>query len=434
MATVRFYIRSKADRMAPVYLRYVDGRGTEIRAITPFKLYPSYWHEKLQRLKPNILFSGELDEATAKDIEDKFNQLKDRILRESFDLTEKPTTDWLKAVIDGFYYKDVPKTKPETFREYFDRFYNEAKAGTRLATAGTTKRRYSYESLRSIRGTLLSVEMFMDNKKRKSDFNDITIDWYNEFLQFYFKRGCGANYLGRHIKMIKTVMRAAREEGLHQNTEIERKSFKTISEPSENIYLTEEEVSAMYNLDLSENLLHDKVRDVFLAGVYTAQRYSDYSRISRENIKEVDGVGYIELVQQKTGEKCIIPIRPELEAILKKYNYNLPKTFEQKVNFNIKKIGAACKITEPVTVVKYKSGMRVTETVRKCDLIKTHTARRTGCSLMYLAGVQPIDIMKISGHRTEKEFLKYIKVGKQETARNLSRHPYFLGNPLSIAK
>lgn len=434
MATVRFYIRSKVDRLAPVYLRYVDGRGTELRLMTPFKLFPKYWYEKGQRLKPNILYSEELTATDAEDIKNKFSQLRDRILRESFDLSAEPTLEWLKDVVDKFYYKETPKDKPETFREYFNRFYNEAKAGTRLATAGTTKRRYSYESLRSIRGTLLSVEMFMDNKKRKSDFNDITIDWYNEFLQFYFKRGCGANYLGRHIKMIKTVMRAAREEGLHQNTEIERKSFKTISEPSENIYLTEEEVSAMYNLDLSENLLHDKVRDVFLAGVYTAQRYSDYSRISRENIKEVDGVGYIELVQQKTGEKCIIPIRPELEAILKKYNYNLPKTFEQKVNFNIKKIGAACKITEPVTVVKYKSGMRVTETVRKCDLIKTHTARRTGCSLMYLAGVQPIDIMKISGHRTEKEFLKYIKVGKQETARNLSRHPYFLGNPLSIAK
>ena len=40
----------------------------------------------------------------------------------------------------------------------------------------------------------------------------------------------------------------------------------------------------------------------------------------------------------------------------------------------------------------------------KCDLIKTHTARRSGCTNMYLAKIQPIDIMKISGHKTERNF------------------------------
>jgi hypothetical protein len=44
---------------------------------------------------------------------------------------------------------------------------------------------------------------------------------------------------------------------------------------------------------------------------------------------------------------------------------------------------------------------------------------------MYLAGVQPIDIMKLSGHKTEREFLKYHKVSKEETALSLSDHPYF---------
>ena len=78
--------------------------------------------------------------------------------------------------------------------------------------------------------------------------------------------------------------------------------------------------------------------------------------------------------------------------------------------------------------------MKVKTTVPKYKLIKTHTARRTGCTLMYLAGIPTIDIMKVSGHKTEKEFLKYIKVGKKETALNLAKHPYFIGSPLSVAK
>jgi len=58
--------------------------------------------------------------------------------------------------------------------------------------------------------------------------------------------------------------------------------------------------------------------------------------------------------------------------------------------------------------------------VPKNELIKTHLARRTGCTLMHLAGIPAIDIMKISGHKTEREFLNYIKVSKEETAQNLA--------------
>jgi hypothetical protein len=53
---------------------------------------------------------------------------------------------------------------------------------------------------------------------------------------------------------------------------------------------------------------------------------------------------------------------------------------------------------------------------------------------MYLAGIPVIDIMKISGHKTEREFLKYIKVTKEQTEINLASHPYFIGNTLKRAK
>ena len=43
-----------------------------------------------------------------------------------------------------------------------------------------------------------------------------------------------------------------------------------------------------------------------------------------------------------------------------------------------------------------------------------------------------IDIMKVSGHKTEREFLKYINVTKEETARTLSNHPYFNDSRMNI--
>lgn len=137
------------------------------------------------------------------------------------------------------------------------------------------------------------------------------------------------------------------------------------------------------------------------------------------------GAKVIDLIQQKTGEQVLIPIRTELEQLLLKYDYNVPKIWEQKLNLHIKTVGKKAKINEPVNIEKSKGGLIVKETILKHDLIKTHTARRSGCTNMYKAGVPSIAIMKISGHKTESEFLKYIKVSKEETAQNLINHPYF---------
>ena len=140
------------------------------------------------------------------------------------------------------------------------------------------------------------------------------------------------------------------------------------------------------------------------------------------------------MIQKKTGEKCIIPIRPELEAILQRYDYNLPKSFEQKVNKDIKDIGELAGIKEVITIQHDRGGLTVEKKVKKCSEICTHTARRSGCTNMYLAGIPTLKVMKISGHKSEREFLKYIRVSQEETAIDLSSHSYFAGAPLKIAR
>jgi hypothetical protein len=43
----------------------------------------------------------------------------------------------------------------------------------------------------------------------------------------------------------------------------------------------------------------------------------------------------------------------------------------------------------------------------------------------YLAGIDTLSIMQISGHSTEANFLKYIKLTKEQNARKLAEHPFF---------
>jgi len=328
---------------------------------------------------------------------------------------------------------ELDKVKEVVVREYtlnqfIENFIKEVKTGNRLTKKGG---RYAKGTIKNFEGFKTQFDLFQAENRKKLNYEHITIDFYDEFVKFFTLKNYSPNTIGRHIKNLKTIMRIARDEGRHSNNEIDRLKFKILKVEVQNIYLDENELTRMYELDLSENKVLEVARDVFLIGCYTAQRFSDYSRINKSNIRTLSGgAKVIDLIQQKTGEQVIIPIRPELEQLLSKYDYNTPKIWEQKLNLHIKTVGAKAKIKEPVNIEKSKGGLIVKETILKHDLIKTHTARRAGCTNMYKAGVPTIAIMKISGHKTESEFLKYIKVSKEETAQNLVNHPYFTNTNL----
>ena len=67
----------------------------------------------------------------------------------------------------------------------------------------------------------------------------------------------------------------------------------------------------------------------------------------------------------------------------------------------------------------------MTKRVPKYQLIKTHTARRSFCTNAYKAGMDCLDIMALSGHTTEKSFLRYIKVTQEERARRIAGAWFF---------
>ena len=65
-----------------------------------------------------------------------------------------------------------------------------------------------------------------------------------------------------------------------------------------------------------------------------------------------------------------------------------------------------------VISVRTKGGLRYEEKVPKFSQVTVHTARRSFATNMFLAEVHPLKIMKITGHRTEKAFLRYIRISQ----------------------
>jgi integrase len=157
---------------------------------------------------------------------------------------------------------------------------------------------------------------------------------------------------------------------------------------------------------------------LFLIGCYTGLRYSDFSIIKPEQIKD----GYIELKEQtKTGNPVIIPVHATVNRILEKYNGQLPKSISnQKTNSYLKEIGRLMpslqmNFSRAIT----KGGVKVMTNYQKWELLSTHTARRSFATNEYLNGTPTITIMAITGHRTEKAFLRYIKLTPKEHAKLL---------------
>jgi len=63
-----------------------------------------------------------------------------------------------------------------------------------------------------------------------------------------------------------------------------------------------------------------------------------------------------------------------------------------------------------------------TPDIKLCELIASHTERRSFATNYYLQGFPTIDLMKITGHTTERSFLKYIRISKLDTAKRLQLH------------
>ena len=83
--------------------------------------------------------------------------------------------------------------------------------------------------------------------------------------------------------------------------------------------------------------------------------------------------------------------------------------------------GKFADIKEEVSLSRVIGGRTITRREPKYNFIMNHTARRTFATNMYLRGVPTISIMAITGHTTEANFLKYVKISQKEHAAIVAR-------------
>jgi integrase len=210
-------------------------------------------------------------------------------------------------------------------------------------------------------------------------------------------------------------LRKAEEEGLHNIHFYKHQDFRKPVYLSETIYLNVGELKLIKELDLSNKLELDRIRDLFLIGCWTGLRFSDFNRLTSNHIQE----GYIKIKTSKTGSSAVIPINEVVSSILNKYNNHIPNGYaNQYMNRQLKVICRMSGINSMETRVKFLNGQKTTKTVKKWELVCTHTARRSFATNMY--GLVPNStLMAITTHKTEAAFLRYLRKTNDEHAEIL---------------
>ncbi len=116
--------------------------------------------------------------------------------------------------------------------------------------------------------------------------------------------------------------------------------------------------------------------------------------------------------QKKTSQKVIVPVCTDLQRkILKKFNNQLPQV-ENVTEFNkiIRELCEHANITEEVTMLRNIANVKQEVVSKKYELVTIHTCRRSFCTNHFLNRMPVTLIMAISGHKTERAFMRYLKI------------------------
>lgn len=271
------------------------------------------------------------------------------------------------------------------------------------------------------------LENYMKSKKiKKLVFEDMNEDFYYAFIEYGHKNGYSKNYIGSMIQKLKTIIRSAYENKVHNNNEYSKKYFSKMTEEINHPYLNEDELNQILKLKLTDSLEKD-VRDIFLIDSNTGLRIGDLSDFLKNPVvKIIKNKKFIHLNQKKTGGEVCIPLNNTILEILNKRNGKFPPFIHPNlINKHIKSIARKAKINDEFTIEKTSGGKKISETKPKHRFITAHTARRSFCTNAYNSGIPPHQIMTISGHKSEKVFYNYIKATVQEKAIQVAEHSFF---------
>ncbi|KAB7731081.1 tyrosine-type recombinase/integrase [Rudanella paleaurantiibacter] len=414
---VTYLLRDPKARKPTPIICAVRFNNQRINVGTGFKVLPSHWDIRKSRVK-NVVDAIDKEQINRylENTEDAISSIITELKANLSALTKENVRARISAYLNPIVETVQPQsTEPALFTFIAD-FINRAPKRINPDTGKNVE----YRTIQRYKTALNGLQEFAKSYRRKVDFDTIDLDFYEDFTTWLtFTKGYTVNNVGKYIQMLKTFLNEASAKGINVKQDYRSRGFKVVNENADAVFLSETEIEQLLALDLSKQDRLERVRDLFVVGCYTGLRFSDLTNLRPEYIKD----GLIRIEQQKTADKVVIPCHEVVTQMLEKYNGILPRSISnQKMNDYLKEVCQLSGINTIESKAQTKGGKRVIKSVEKWQLVSTHTARRSFATNMYLLGIPALTIMQITGHRTEKAFMKYIKLDREQHAKVMALH------------
>ena len=158
-------------------------------------------------------------------------------------------------------------------------------------------------------------------------------------------KGLKLNSIGKTIKHLKMFLKDRMQKKIIPFFDLS--AYKVMEEEVDAVFLNWSELSLINKLDLSQNQNLEKYRDLFVLECLTGFRFSDYSNIKPEEVR--NDMLYVK--QAKTLATVVVPLRKEAKEILiDRYNMQMPQVSNPNFNYYIKEVARYAGINEMIKV------------------------------------------------------------------------------------
>jgi len=267
------------------------------------------------------------------------------------------------------------------------------------------------------------------NRKQILKESDYWKKFYREFSDFLFEeKNCHDNFVGSIFKVLKCCFRYLKYE-----------KHLVIQSCCEHFYVRKEEPRIIALLpeqfcflvldtafEAGLNARQKRFKDLFVFGCTAAMRYSDLLNLKVKDIEYRSGNFFLVFRSLKTNTPVCIKLPEFAVDIFKKYSKR--RKPHQKLfgylslsnfNKNIQRLSEKAGWTQRIGKYRSKNGRvleiktRSKNVYRFCDLVSSHTMRRTGITMLLMLGMPEYLVRKISGHSAHsKEFFRYVHVAE----------------------
>ncbi|NRB50580.1 MAG: site-specific integrase [Saprospiraceae bacterium] len=259
--------------------------------------------------------------------------------------------------------------------------------------------------------------------RREIFFEDLTYNLITSFDKFLRQQGLGVNTINKHHRNLKKYIKIAiREDYLDINLDPYKK-FKPSSEEPHRIFLTQEELNRIEQLEFtdSEKSL-GRIRDFFLAACWTGLRFSDLNAITPKNIVHSQDGLTLSFIAQKTGKSLRLPLyllfKPGLdglskpEILFRKYlldRKDLPTGFKTMPLFG----GITNQyLNRSLKILAKKAGIQKN--------LSSHAGRRTFATIMATKVEMPI-LQRLLQHSTLEMVKIYVRLSDKQIINELQK-------------